>query len=188
MMAPEFGASEPVDWRWLEAGWGVTGFPSDYMEFMSRYGAGEIEESLYIVPPNIPGDPGGGGMFYNTEIANGLVGSESFSVLAWGVTVVGDILCWKVGHSDPDQWPVIVWQRDDFTSPWLEFDCGLSGFLVGMFLREYATCPIGDSTVWGCPAPKFLSNAYIRRCEEEGVDPWTGEPDPYAGRSFDEYS
>ncbi|MEU3791754.1 hypothetical protein AB0F07_18405 [Streptomyces fructofermentans] len=188
MMAPEFGASDPVDWRWLEAGWGVTGFPSDYIDFMSRYGAGEIEESLYIVPPNIPGDPGGGGMFYNTEIANGLVGSESFSVLAWGVTVVGDILCWKIGHSDPDQWPVIVWKRDDFTSPWLEFDCGLSGFLVGMFLREYATCPIGDSTVWGCPAPKFLSNAYIRRCEEEGVDPWTGEPDPYAGRSIDGYS
>lgn len=44
-------AGDTVDWEAAAAELGVTSFPGDYREFVSIFGAGSIEESLYVWIP-----------------------------------------------------------------------------------------------------------------------------------------
>ncbi|GGL80179.1 hypothetical protein GCM10010129_24780 [Streptomyces fumigatiscleroticus] len=84
---------------------------------------------------------------------------------------------------DPQQWPVAVWARQG--GGWSVYDCGMADFLLRLLRADFAACPVSDATLWGAGAARFLSFAEEERLREEGLDPWTGEPDPYAGMEFD---
>lgn len=184
-MPADLGEDEQVDWNSLRSTWRMT-FPSDYMAFMVHYGAGTIDDSASVLAPDTPGQCELGGMAGETRTAHDLWHAEPAPVLAWGVTVAADIICWKTVHTDPDRWPVVVWRRQSSSPQWLEFDMGMADFLCGMFFREFDECPLSDATLWGSPTPRFISNRQQQRLLGTGVDPWTGEPDPYAGLSFDD--
>ncbi|MEU9335696.1 SMI1/KNR4 family protein [Streptomyces sp. NPDC048290] len=188
LMPADLGTDERVDWAAMEASWGVR-FPQDYVEFMARYGAGGVNSSLAVVRPNTLDRVAEDGMASETITARGLRdngGLQQGSVLAWAVTIAGDIICWRTGEDDPNQWPVLVWQRQSLSSLWVQLDVGMTGFLTGMFLREFASSPLSDATLWGHLEPRFISLAEEERLLAAGIDPWTGEPDPYAGMVFDE--
>jgi hypothetical protein len=42
-------------------------------------------------------------------------------------------------------------------------------------------CPLGGLSLWGKASVTFLTWAEEERRLKAGLDPWTGEPDPYAG-------
>ncbi|MFF0551956.1 SMI1/KNR4 family protein [Streptomyces sp. NPDC004311] len=188
IMPPTCGADERVDWRAVEQGWGTT-FPSDYVAFMATYGAGGVSDGFSIVRPEAPTEEFSQAMGGETANARGVwepepasygPGTSRLPVIAWGVSVGADIACWLTEGSDPDQWPVAVWKRHGST-PWTVYDCGMTEFLRRVFLRELADCPFSDSALWGAASPRFIHWREEQRQWDLGIDPWTGEPDPYAG-------
>lgn len=184
-MPTDLGEDEQVDWNSLRSNW-RTAFPSDCIAFMAHYGAGVIDDSFSVLVPNRPDQVQLGGMAGETRNAQDLWHASPARVLAWGVTVAADIICWRAAHADPDRWPVVVWRRQSSAPRWLEFDMGMADFLCGMFFRDFEECPLSDATLWGNPTPRFIGNRQQQRLLDAGVDPWTGESDPYAGMSFDD--
>ncbi|RKE05167.1 hypothetical protein BX266_7434 [Streptomyces sp. TLI_171] len=49
-------------------------------------------------------------------------------LLRWGSSEQEIELVWRTGAADPSDWPVLV--RDDVTSEWQQFDCGVGEFLA----------------------------------------------------------
>ncbi|MFF3663673.1 hypothetical protein [Streptomyces olivochromogenes] len=90
---------------------------------------------------------------------------------------------WCGAMSDPlvTEWPVVAWRRHVSygDSHWAVFNCGMVQFLTRMMLAQFDECPLGDASLWGRPAP-FVSWREQRRRLVAGLDPLTGEPDPYA--------
>ncbi|MGW4031690.1 hypothetical protein ACWEFL_20675 [Streptomyces sp. NPDC004838] len=81
-------------------------------------------------------------------------------------------------------WPVAV-VRPDLVSMWKIYHCGMVEFLRRVFTREFDANPLGDSGMWDAGSGRFLHWREEQRLWDEGIDPWTGEPDPYAGMTFD---
>ncbi|MFJ3859217.1 SMI1/KNR4 family protein [Streptomyces sp. NPDC090085] len=182
------GRDERVDWGAVERGWG-TRFPSDYVAFMATWGAGGVDDAFSVVRPEAPTEEFSQEMAGETANARALwrPGQESYGpgagrlpVIAWGVSCGADIACWLTEGSDPDRWPVAVWKRHGRT-PWTVHDCGMAEFLRKVFLGELADCPFSDASLWGAASPRFLHWQEEQRLCGLGIDPWTGEPDPYAG-------
>ncbi|MFE3379895.1 SMI1/KNR4 family protein [Streptomyces anulatus] len=193
LLLSDYAVGEQVDWSRLSRSW-ETGFPSDCVAFMSAYGAGGISDAFEVLRPDesSTGDPDG--MAGETANARAVwptaslptEGSSSprIPVIAWGVTVGADVVCWLTGNENPDRWPVAVVSRDGF-SRWTSYECGMVEFLRRVFSGELEACPFSDATLWGTGAQKFVHWQEERRLLESGVDPWTGEPDPLAGVGFD---
>ncbi|WP_405535085.1 SMI1/KNR4 family protein [Streptomyces sp. NBC_00075] len=131
-MPPDLGEDQGVDWESLQSAWGLR-FPSDYVAFMARYGAGAINDSFSVLVPNAPDQAEDGGKASETRNAVELRDADSVPVVAWGVTVAADIICWKITHEDPEQWPVTVWRRQNSSPRWIEYERGMTGFLCGLF-------------------------------------------------------
>ncbi|MEH0546952.1 SMI1/KNR4 family protein [Streptomyces sp. B21-105] len=181
------GAGDSVDWDAIEASW-RTRFPSDYKEFMAEYGEGAIDDYLALLAPEThvgPGDASYMGMQLESANAEDVWraaksrAAEIPRLIAWGVDSSADILCWLATDSDPDKWLVVVWGRGD--ARWTEYACGMLEFLCRLFRAEFDECPVGDLTLWGNASPRFLHRDEEQRLRASGLDPWTGEPDPYAG-------
>lgn len=181
---------EQIDWLAAEAVLG-TRLPSDYMSFLDTYGAGDIGE-LVIVPPLPVEVPGWEACHMATASRNlrtlwaadsGVPGVDATggTVLAWGTGANANELGWLTTDPDPQNWPVVVWRRQvgRDTSPWAMFDCGMAGFLSRLMLARFDECPLGDESLWGKPG-RFVSWREQHRRSVEGLDPFTGEPDPYA--------
>ncbi|WP_141689468.1 SMI1/KNR4 family protein [Streptomyces sp. DI166] len=178
------GAGDVVDWAAVEAGW-ETSFPRDFKEFMAEYGAGAIDDYLTV----LLAEPRGGfadgpaymGMADESRNAEDLwpPGYGKPRLIAWGLDSSADILCWRADGDDPDRWPVVVWSRGG--GRWAEYPGGMAEFLCRVFRAEFDRCPLGDSALWGAAAPRFLHNDEERRLWDSGIDPWTGEADPFAG-------
>jgi hypothetical protein len=182
------GAGDTVDWEQMERSWG-THFPSDYKEFIAVYGAGGISAYLGLVPPEPRAVGGEEPSFQGMEVETlnaldiwrdkGPGGAVQDRVIVWGIDSSADILCWRVKGDDPDAWPVTVWNQDDAT--WQEYACGMVEFLCGVFLGSFDECPLGDLSLWQNGAPHFLHREEEQRLRASGLDPWTGEPNPFAG-------
>lgn len=193
LLVSDYAVGEHVDWPLLSRLWG-TGFPSDYVAFMSVYGAGGISDAFEILRPDESSTGDSDGMAGETANARAMWPSasrpvEGFSapkspVIAWGVTAGADVVCWLTGNENPDRWPVVVVSRDGF-SRWESYECGMVEFLRRVFSGELEACPFSDATLWGTGEQKFVHWKEERRMLESGVDPWTGEPDPLAGIGFD---
>lgn len=191
VLAPDAGADEGVDWEALSAAWGLC-FPSDYLAFMEVYGAGGISDSLEVLRPLGPDRMDADGMASETvnardqwpldSTADGA--STTGSVLAWGVTTAADVLCWLTSPADPDRWPVAV-LRPSLVSRWTVHPVGMAEFLRRLLVGGFDSCPVSDTTLWRAGAGRFLHWREEERLLAEGIDPWTGEPDPYAGLRFD---
>ncbi|SCK09835.1 hypothetical protein YUYDRAFT_00690 [Streptomyces sp. ScaeMP-e48] len=173
--------------------WG-TDFPTDYVAFMSAYGVGGISDAFEVIHPDEFGVRDSGGMAGETANARAVWPAEFMPtegpspakspVIAWGVTVGSDVVCWLTRGENPDQWPVVVVSRDGF-SRWTSYECGMAEFLRRVFSGELEACPFSDATLWGTGVQKFVHWKEELRLLESGVDPWTGEPDPLAGIGFD---
>ncbi|MFB7916201.1 SMI1/KNR4 family protein [Streptomyces sp. NPDC056061] len=164
---------------------------------MRIYGAGGISDSFEVLRPlSSEGDDVGD---MATETANArdqwTVGAvpdggtgpvrESDTVIAWAVTPAADVVCWLTSHSDPDQWPVAV-LRPSPVSPWTVYPVGMAEFLSRLILGEFDTCPVAETTLWNAGTGRFLHWREEKRLVDEGIDPWTGEADPYADIGFDD--
>ncbi len=179
-----------ADWEALARSWGKE-FPSDYRQFIELYGAGTIQEYLVVVTPEPRGRPhrnATGGMRH--EAANAVeawastakspeLADVSPELIAWGADASADILCWDASGDAPERWPVLVCNRDDHL--WRRYDVGMARFLVRVMRGEFDECPLGGLVLWDKGGAKFLNEREYQRLLDEGLDPWTGEPDPYAG-------
>ncbi|WP_327699524.1 SMI1/KNR4 family protein [Streptomyces sp. NBC_00459] len=128
LMPPPPGAGEKIDWQAAEERWG-TRFPQDYMDFMSVYGIGGIEDSdeeageVAVLGPFSTGAYEFSSDDFEDETENARLTWEEEGadqddldldpdhILAWGVTTHADILCWLTSDPDPDKWPVLLFAR-----------------------------------------------------------------------------
>ncbi|PBC61813.1 hypothetical protein BKI49_22745 [Streptomyces sp. Tue6028] len=184
------GPDVSVDWARMSESWG-TEFPRDYRHFVERYGSGTLQSCLVIEEP----EPGGGrptsafgGMLHETANAEEAWVSARKPpewagpapvLIAWGADSSADILCWDASGDDPDTWPVLVYNRDD--GEWGRYNCGMVEFLSRLLRADFDDCPLGDLSLWGRWSVTFLTEREQQRLLKAGLDPWTGEPDPYAG-------
>ncbi|MFF0549981.1 hypothetical protein ACFYUL_13575 [Streptomyces sp. NPDC004311] len=186
----EHRGEEAIDWTAAETALG-TKLPSDYVSFLDTYGVGDIEE-LVILPPlpiDVPhlSDCHIGGMSEGLrwvwEEEGGVPGVSAGpeAVLPWGTGCNANEMAWLMTDADPDKWPVVAWRRQVSygESRWAIFDCGMVRFLTRMMLAEFDDCPLGDASLWGRPGG-FVSWREQRRRLVAGLDPLTGEPNPYA--------
>ncbi|WP_228988914.1 hypothetical protein [Streptomyces sp. DH8] len=190
LVPADFAGGEQIDWAAAEAALG-TGLPSDYMALLDTYGMGDLGE-LVILPP-LPSDVRGwegchiGGM---TEGVRGLwedgpgipgVTAGADAVLPWGTGMNANEMAWLRNGPDPDEWPVVVWRRQHGwgESPWALFDCTMVQFITRMMLGRFDACPLGDASLWKRTGT-FVSRREQHRRLRAGLDPDTGEPDPYA--------
>ncbi|MEU4211515.1 SMI1/KNR4 family protein [Streptomyces sp. NPDC026206] len=187
-------AGEEIDWADVQREWG-TKFPRDYMAFMSEYGEGGVNDFLQIFQPlSDERDGPASGMRYETDNARGFIaevagppelyGPPVVPLIAWGVDSSADILCWLTLDEDPDRWSVLVIGRHT-ASPVAIYECGMTDFLRRVILADFDECPLSGTDLWGSASPRFLGWREEQRLWADGVNPWTGEPDPYAGMAWD---
>ncbi|MFJ3089407.1 hypothetical protein [Streptomyces sp. NPDC086838] len=186
LLRHDWGADERVDWTSVEAHLG-TPLPADYRDFMAAYGGGCIDD-LIVLPPlptgngwdaSITGHTAGFRELWTME--GGVPGFDlgADRVLPWGSGCNANELGWLMTASDPNEWPVIVWRRHD--SPhWALFDCGMAEFLRRLMTAEFDACPLSDLSLWG-RVGTFVHHEEQERRFHAGLDPMTGEPNPYAG-------
>ncbi|TDC20604.1 hypothetical protein E1265_21500 [Streptomyces sp. 8K308] len=190
LMPPHEGAGDEIDWDAVTTGWG-TRFPLSYREFMRTYGEGSIEKYLGVLAPDLKMEVDVvQGMSFETRNARGLwletrqeekpAEIHGDSLIAWGVDSSGDLLCWETSCEDPEQWPIVVFRRQG-APHWATYPDGVSDFLLKTFRCEFDDNPLSGTDLWGVSAPRFLHWRAEERSWERGIDPWTGEPDPYSG-------
>lgn len=75
---------------------------------------------------------------------------------------------WRTTGSDPDRWPVVVWERHH---PFVEFELSMAGLLVA-WLSEAADIDFDQRMVFGAPHSQFIHWRTERTMRERGVDPW----------------
>ncbi|MFD5341945.1 SMI1/KNR4 family protein [Streptomyces hawaiiensis] len=184
LLHEEEAAGDTVDWGVAATELGVPSFPSDYRDFVTSFGAGSIEDSVYVWVPR-PGTTGA--PLTVGRLPASAVGSESMRVwqgseagsrhrledmLVWGQTSSADALCWVASDLDPDNWPVAVWERQG--GGWQVHDVGMVEFLLGLLRGTFPTCPVSDETLWRVRSARFLNFRDEERSLDAGVDPWTG--------------
>ncbi|MET7297781.1 hypothetical protein [Embleya sp. NPDC005575] len=118
-------------------------FPKDFVRFQEVYGGVTIEDWLGVLIPDEINSPEGpwGGVEAATEAARRVwtrdaeshAYSSSVSVVAWGGTSGGDLLCWATEGDIPDAWPIAVWFDDGH---WEVYRCGMVEFLCRLLLVD----------------------------------------------------
>jgi hypothetical protein len=188
LMPPRHSSNASVDWDEMRASWGKE-FPSDYRHFIEVYGYGGIENFFEVLKPEPREEESTTSDMRNeTEMAKDAwsrvrkspeLAEASPELIAWGGDASADLLCWDASDEDPGSWPVLVYKRGD--ALWRRYDCGMVQFLVRVLRGEFDECPLGDLSLWGRGSATFLNRSEEQRLWKEGIDPWTGEPDPFAG-------
>jgi hypothetical protein len=192
LMPPPGDAGDDIDWPAADAQLG-TPLPADYRAYIGVYGAGSVGGYLSIllpVPvqgpvwtqPGIADETGNLRLTrrHATDVPDGELSPAS--LLCWGVGSANpDLLGWVMTDVDPDRWPVLVRPRhvQPNAPTWLRYDCGMVTFLVRLLRGEFDRCPLSDAALWGHPAPYVHWRLQQQRFQD-GLDPITGEPDPYA--------
>ncbi|CAM3911786.1 SMI1/KNR4 family protein [Kibdelosporangium persicum] len=185
VMPNDHGADERVDWAAAEARLG-TSLPDDYRAFMAVYGGGAID-NLIILPPLPTDNSWSGSISEHTKQLRDLWDTEggvpgvppgANQVLSWGTGCNANELGWLVTGLDPNLWPVVVWRRHE-SPPWALFECGMAEFIRRLMTAEFDECPLSDLSLWG-RVGSFVHHREQQRRFHAGLDPMTGEPDPYA--------
>ncbi|MFE0455781.1 SMI1/KNR4 family protein [Streptomyces sp. NPDC058914] len=183
LMPPHDGAGDSIDWREAERVWGVT-FPQDYKEFVATYGEGEVDAFLTFLVPEWAEGPGPSGdmaeettearRMWLTKPPAGYGSPATPPVIAWGVNARADLLCWMTAEQGSGRWPVAVWSRGNLA--WSVHNCGMLEYLVGLFRGEFV-----DMWADAEGVRRFVHVREAQRLLAIGIDPDTGEPNPYAG-------
>jgi hypothetical protein len=193
LMPPPTGAGDEVDWAAVEVELG-TPLPADYRAFISVYGGGCIGRDLNVLLPRpAPGpqweEPGLAAETANLrlnwrhEIDRAGLDLNENDLLSWGVgSMEPDLLGWVTSDPDPERWPVLARPRHvNYGEPtWQLYDCGMIAFLVRLLRAQLVRCPLSGTALWGRPAT-FVDWREQQRRFQAGLDPITGESDPYAG-------
>ncbi|MDH6145271.1 hypothetical protein P3T35_007326 [Kitasatospora sp. GP30] len=132
-----------VPWDDIEADLG-TALPGDYREYVGYFGPGRWSGYLNVLIPDI--EAAGSELRYQHRSLNALlqekpdlraglshsVYPEPGGLLRWGGTSGGELLHWRTGGQDPDQWPVVV-VGSDAPEEIQEFDGSMSEFMSELF-------------------------------------------------------
>ena len=103
-------------WGALESRLGIR-LPSDYKWFISTYGAGRLEEFVWILSPFEP--PAGHGTLeaelaaHRAWHATGLVEGEPDGLIPWALNEDRGTCFWETNEHDPDRWTVLQIIEDD---------------------------------------------------------------------------
>ncbi|NEC85947.1 hypothetical protein [Streptomyces sp. SID12501] len=156
------------------------GFPDDYREFMGIYGQGFFDDFLGVEPPTQDVYPLEVSATVRGRTADARFTGEECEydrpdlLIAWGLTVDSDLLCWRADSPDPNMWTTVLWRRQWLS--WEQFDCGMTEFLC-----RYATRDLPD--VWTFDLPydgcRFVHDRDYKRLRALKIDPWG--PEPVAG-------
>ncbi|MFD8756999.1 hypothetical protein ACFV0O_39400 [Kitasatospora sp. NPDC059577] len=127
-------------------------FPSDYREFVDRYGGVRINGELSVPVPTLRSYGGGSivgfpGFVRRTTdgIAAELAADEDCpypvhpepgGLLSWGSNLNADQFFWLTEGDDPDAWPVVAFYRS--LEEWDRFDGGFTAFLLAVLDGTYA--------------------------------------------------
>lgn len=165
------------DWEEVFAELG-TRLPCEYVELISRYGAGQWAGWLYFPPPRRAGSEGMPGVSAQARDGYRELREEwpdEYRLAMWpepgGFLPVahsahGDYLGWLAEGDDPEAWPLIFCPRVNEQGPPL--DCGLAELVHALL--------IGDHERFGFPPPEEDWNeedpegAYVRAPDFEPLD------------------
>ncbi|MFD7098498.1 SMI1/KNR4 family protein, partial [Streptomyces xanthophaeus] len=160
LIRKEGSPGQPVDWDAAEALIGH-GFPSDYRQFVERLGGGSLEGCLDVRLPLAETDADDGGnricRIPQEVRADPLTNRWSDpaaaathrieDMLIWGESSGADTLCWITTGTDPNKWPVAVYNRGNLA--WSVYDCGLTEFILRILQAEFDHCPLSDESLVG---------------------------------------
>lgn len=184
LMPPGPEGGDRVDWRAVEQDLGCR-MPTDFRDLIAVYGVGTIDECLMVLPPTSAehesGIPSVGQMTPMPAKTAWLEHTKSDyplwpepGALVCGLRMVdinGDLtgaVYWRTTGPDPEQWPVVVWQRH---RPFAEFNLSMTGLLV-KWLVEAAGIDFDQRMVFGAPHSRFIHWRAERVMREQGLDPW----------------
>ncbi len=156
LLSPPQGDVAAPPWGESRADCGFA-FPTDYQEFVNRFGGGAIHAGsegwpfFVLAPCAVPRGPGAASGFKGlVEESAGLdLGYEenlwggpaypdlpaSGGLLAWGWNYDGDVYYWSTEGPDPDRWPVVMLARGPATV--LPFEGGMVEFLLAVYNGEH---------------------------------------------------
>ncbi|MGW3172995.1 hypothetical protein [Streptomyces sp. NPDC001153] len=147
---------------------------------MSVYGSGVIEDGLAISRQN-EGAPGDGPHdVWFVPSPDWLEGVSALypawpaagSLICWGEDSNQNVLCWSTRGSDPDGWPVIVWDSGGLDGEaFIEFDCGMAELLLRIFSEEQPY-PLSEGLLGGVTRPRFVHRREEARLRGLGISPW----------------
>ena len=124
--------------------------PSDYKEYIARYGRGSIDEFLWVLSPS--DDNENLSMVVQSEVRREAqrefrsaagqqlpfaIYPEPGGLLPWGFTDNGDVCYWRTGNVDPDRWPVVI--VDSRSARWEEFAGSMTGFIVAVLTGRHVS-------------------------------------------------
>jgi hypothetical protein len=135
-----------VDWSAVETKLG-SGLPSDYKEYVARFGPGFLEEGYILVAmPGIPDDWGRNYEFFDHVRLGSVrlrasrervaypIWPEPGGLLSWGATDYADMFYWDTSPGHPDRWTVVATTRGRYE--WFSFAGSMSQFLVALLTRR----------------------------------------------------
>ncbi|MEU9421191.1 SMI1/KNR4 family protein [Streptomyces sp. NPDC048272] len=142
-----------VDWDEISSSYDVR-FPTDYRNFLDRYGSGEIEDMLAVFRPTAGTDADPHARRTSRlptdlldlpevdEWSDARQGElyEPADVMVWGETVEADVLGWITSSETPDEWPVAVYTHG---GEWTVFDCTMTEFLLRLLTGQFEENPTG---------------------------------------------
>ncbi len=190
LVPADCAGGEQVDWAAAETSLGI-GLPGDYKSVLDVYGMGDIGELVILSP--LASEVRGFESCHIGAMTTGLrrlwaqdggvpgLSAAADAILPWGSGMNANELGWLMSSDDPDTWPVVAWRRHHpfRESHWALFDCGMVEFITRMMLGQFDACPLGHAGLWN-QTSAFVSWREQRRRMVAGLDPTTGEPDPYA--------
>lgn len=160
-------SGEPAPWD-LSAGEVGLDFPKDYREFVDAYGAGTVNDELFIAAPTLRfqrgsrlGFPGlvdlttvglGRSIAEMRENAVATGDEETYplpihpepgGLLIWGHNSNTDVCFWDTRDADPDRWSVVVFLLSG--RRWERFDGGMAEFLLAVLRGEH---PLSERLIW----------------------------------------
>ena len=127
------------EWSLVEKDIGIK-LPSDYKEFISTYGAGGIDEFLWILTPFVK-DKNVNLLKQIDVICSSYMDSKSHfpnmfkhtafpnhdGLLPWSITDNGNVLYWE-SKGNPENWPIVVYKS---RSPdYIEYKYSMTEFLT----------------------------------------------------------
>lgn len=163
------GIAEDIDWQAVREHFGCD-FPDDYVDFMSIYGPGAINNSFYIGSPSLahqgPADP----VFIADLTSDGLYlldAADSDGLgLAWAGDCSGSHIFWNAKNNDPNMWTISVVSRAGERT---EFDYGMADFLIYLLRCSEEELPVA---LFSPTSPRFLRWMEEDRLMRERIDPW----------------
>jgi hypothetical protein len=160
-------SGEPAPWDRAAAEVGFD-FPKDYREFVDAYGAGAVNDELFIAAPTLRSQRGSRSGFpglvdlttvglgrsiaemRENAVATGdeetyplPIHPEPGGLLIWGYNSNTDVCFWDTCDTDPDRWSVVVFLLS--ARRWERFDGGMTEFLLAVLRGEH---PLAERLIW----------------------------------------